>query len=262
MPPVVASPETAIAVVLIALIGVAMGLLGGGGSLLTVPLFVYLLGYPAKPAIVMGLPVVGLTCLVSAIQHYRAGNTDLRLALVFAPVTMLGAFAGARAASLVSGEAQLAMLGCVILVAAAAMFRSSRALGAIPIDGVTTPEPAGHHPALVAVTGGAVGLLTGLVGVGGGFLFVPALVVLGRVQMKRAIGTSLLVTAFTTAAAFVGYAGRVPVAWDVVGVMTAVAVVGALAGTALCGVVSQTALKRGFALFLVAIGTFVLYRNR
>ncbi|HEU4557996.1 MAG TPA: sulfite exporter TauE/SafE family protein, partial [Longimicrobium sp.] len=108
----------------------------------------------------------------------------------------------------------------------------------------------------------ALGLLTGLVGVGGGFLIVPALVVLGRVPMKRAVGTSLLVITMNSAAGFLGYLGTVEVAWGVLAAFAAAAAGGILVGTRLSRLVPQAALQRAFAVFLVVMGTFILYQNR
>jgi uncharacterized protein len=115
---------------------------------------------------------------------------------------------------------------------------------------------------LIVVEGMAVGVLTGLVGVGGGFLIVPALVLLGKIPMKQAVGTSLLVIAMKSATGFLGYLGQVEVPWGFMTLFTAIAVVGILGGTYLVQYVSQAALKRAFAVFLVVMGGFILYQNR
>jgi uncharacterized protein len=115
---------------------------------------------------------------------------------------------------------------------------------------------------LIVAEGLAVGVLTGLVGVGGGFLIVPALVLLGKIPMKQAVGTSLLVIAMKSATGFLGYLGQVEVPWGFMTVFTAVAITGILLGTYLVQYVSQAALKRSFAVFLVAMGGFILYQNR
>lgn len=242
----------AVGLALAALIGVTLGLLGGGGSILTVPVFVYVLGIAAKPAIAMSLPVVGITSLISAVMHWRLGNVRIPTALTFGVLAMVGAFAGAKLAVFLSGAAQLALLSVVMLAAAASMLRGSR------------PEADASAPArltlLVPVALG-VGVLTGLVGIGGGFLVVPALVLLARVPIRQAVGTSLLVIAMNSASGFVGYLGSVNVDWNFLAGFTGTAVVGALVGTALVSRVPQLALKRGFAVFLLAIGAFVLYKN-
>ena len=236
-----------------ALIGLSLGLLGGGGSILTVPVLVYVLGFAAKPAIAMSLPVVGITSLVGAALHWRLGNVRLSTALAFGLLAMIGAFAGAKLAVLVSGGVQLALLAVVMLAAAASMLRRTRA--------DAEPGESARLPLLVPVASG-VGVLTGLVGIGGGFLVVPALVLLARVPMRQAVGTSLLVIAMNSASGFVGYLGTVDLDWGFLAGFTAAAVAGALVGTALVARVPQPALKRGFAVFLLAMGGFVLYRNR
>lgn len=238
---------------LASVIGLSLGLLGGGGSILTVPVFVYVLGYAAKPAIAMSLPVVGATSLVGAIGHWRAGNVNFRQALTFGIVAMVGAFAGARLAVLVSGVFQLTLLAVVMLGAALSMLRR-------PIAQPSGAESVSRW--LVLVVGLGVGLLTGLVGIGGGFLIVPALVVLARLPMKQAVGTSLLVIAMNSASGFLGYLGQVDVPWAFMAVFTAIAIGGILVGTYLVRFVSQQALKRSFAVFLLVMAGVILYQNR
>lgn len=240
---------------LAALIGLSLGVLGGGGSILTVPIFVYVLGFEPKESIAMSLAVVGATSLFGTVGHWRAGNVNLRVALIFGTVAMAGTYLGARLAVFFSGSAQLTLFAIVMLAAAFFMFTDRNARG--------VPAPAGRMPAtLIIAEGIAVGVLTGLVGVGGGFLVVPALVVLGRIPMKEAVGTSLLVIAMKSAAGFMGYVGQVDVPWAFMSGFTAVAVAGILAGTYLVRFVPQSALKRSFAVFLVIMGTAILYQNR
>jgi uncharacterized protein len=242
------------------LVGLSLGVLGGGGSILTVPIFVYAMGFPAKQAIAMSLPVVGATSLAGAIGHWRAGNFDLRAALTFGALAMIGARVGAALASRLSGAAQLSLLGIVMVLAAVIMLRrretedadirsSKRAYGAA-------------RTVAIAGVGLGVGVLTGLVGIGGGFLFVPALVLLGRLNVKVAIGTSLFVIAASTVAGYLGYRGQVRVPWAVVATFTAVALVGLVTGTRLVPRLSSQALRRLFAYFLIVMAAFILYQNR
>ena len=243
----------ALGLTLAASIGLSLGLLGGGGSILTVPVLVYLLGFSAKPAIAMSLPIVGITSLIGAAMHWRLGNVRVRTALTFGLLAMVGAFAGAKLAAFVSGAAQLVLLAVVMLAAAGSMLRGTQREAEV----ATRPR----HALLVPIAL-AVGVLTGLVGIGGGFLVVPALVVLARVPMREAVGTSLLVIAMNSASGFTGYVGTVDLDWPFLAAFTTAAVAGALAGTALVSRVPQAALKRGFAVLLLAMGGFVLYRNR
>lgn len=246
---------------LAALIGLALGLLGGGGSILTVPIFVYVLGFGAKQAIAMSLAVVGTTSLFGAFSHWKAGNVNLRVAGIFGVVAMAGTYLGARLAVYFSGAAQLALFAVVMLLAAVFMFRGPRH-SAPAADPTPQPVPAEMPIGLIVLEGVLVGVLTGLVGVGGGFLIVPALVLLGKIPMKQAIGTSLLVIAMKSAAGFVGYLGQVEIPWGFMSMFTGVAILGIFVGTYLVRFVSQSALKRAFAVFLVVMGSFILFQNR
>jgi hypothetical protein len=243
-------------------IGLSLGILGGGGSILTIPIFIYVMGFAPKQAIAMSLPVVGATSLLGAIGHWREGNVDWRAAVVFGALAMAGARLGAEVAKSVPGFVQLSLLGIVMLIAAAMMLRPRRDVS----PSTASESRTGARRALsVAATSGAglgVGVLTGLVGIGGGFLFVPSLVLLARLPMKTAVGTSLFVIALSTVAASAGYRGQAAIPWNVVVIFTAVAVVGILAGTRLVRHVSQPTLRRSFAYFLFVIAAFILYQNR
>ena len=247
------TPMLALGVALALLIGLSLGLLGGGGSILTVPVLVYVLGVAAKPAIAMSLPIVGVTSLIGAALHWRLGNVRVRTALLFGLMAMAGAFGGAKLAVYLSGAMQLALLAIVMLVAALSMLRRGR------------PEAEAGAPvrlALLVPVALGVGVLTGLVGIGGGFLIVPALVLLARVPMRQAIGTSLLAIAMNSASGFAGYLGTVDIDWAFLAGFTTATVAGAIVGATLVSRVPQAALKRGFAVFLIAMGGFVLFKNR
>ncbi|HXE57840.1 MAG TPA: sulfite exporter TauE/SafE family protein [Gemmatimonadales bacterium] len=242
------------------LIGLSLGLLGGGGSILTVPVFVYVLRYGVKPAVAMSLAVVGTTSLVGAAGHWRRGNVNLRAALTFAPVAMLGTFAGARLARQVSETAQLTLFATLMLAAAGVMARGAPRAEAPGADrsGGSAPATGLGSQLLVGALGGAVGVLTGLAGIGGGFLIVPALTLLARLPMKQAIGTSLVVIALNAAAGFAGYLGRVELDWAVVAGFTSVAILGVGLGTRLAHHVPPLALRRGFAAFLAVTAGWIL----
>ncbi len=233
------------------LIGISLGLLGGGGSILAVPILVYIVGMSAKPAIAVSLLVVGTTSFIGALRHWRASNVDLRLALIFGLVSMAGSYIGGRLAANLSDTFQLVLFAMVMLAASVSMLRSRD-------DG--TGSSAVRLP-MVTAAAGAVGLLTGIVGVGGGFLIVPALVLFGGVPMKRAVGTSLLVIAMNSASGFVAYAGHVTIDWYFTALFTAMGILGVFIGAALAQYVSQPALKRSFAIFLIVVATFILWQN-
>lgn len=245
--------------VLAVLVGLSLGVMGGGGSILTVPIFVYVLGFETKPSIAMSLAVVGVVSLVGAYSHWRAGNVNLRIAGIFGAVAMAATFAGARLSAFMSGTTQLLIFAVVMLAAAFFMFRGQKPgeAGASAVESESAPVRLG----LIAMQAVAVGVLSGIVGVGGGFLIVPALVLLGKVPMKQAVGTSLLIISLNSVAGFAGYLGQVEVEWGFMALFTGVAVVGIIVGSRLVKYVSQGALKRGFAVFLVFMAGWILYQN-
>ncbi len=236
-------------------VGLAMGLLGAGGSILTVPIFVYVLGFEAKQAIAMSLAVVGATSLVGAVRHGRLDNVNLRIALTFGPIAMLGTYLGARLSVFFSGTAQLALFGAVMLAASFFMLR----------DHYPAPSER-RHPALalalVVLGAFAVGILTGLAGVGGGFLIVPVLILLLRLPVKQAVGTSLLVITLKSFAGFGSYLTHVDVAWGLIGGFAAIAIAGIWIGTHLLQFLSPHAIKRAFGILLLVMGSWILYQNR
>jgi len=237
------------------LIGLSLGMLGGGGSVLTVPVFVYVMGFEAKQAIALTLPVVGVTSLVGAAAHWRAGTIRITAALIFGAAAMAGSFLSARfLAPLVGGPVQLVLLAAAMLAAATSMYRGTSPGSAHPA------RPA--RPARLLTIAFAVGTLTGLVGIGGGFLIVPALVLLAGIPMKEAVGTSLLVIALNTFAGWLGYAGQTSTPWGFLLAFTAVAIAGILIGARLVRLVPAARLKRAFAIFLLFVAGFVLYQNR
>lgn len=241
------------------LIGMTLGMLGGGGSILTVPVFVYVMGFEAKDAIAMSLPVVGTTSLVGAIGHWRAGNLDWRAVAAFAPLAMVGAVGGARLAALVSGTFQLVLLA-VVMIGAGLLMLGDRTR---PADERGSAGPAGEARRLVlAAAGLAVGVLTGLVGVGGGFLIVPALVLLAGVSMRRAVGASLVVISLSTLSGLAGYQGEATISWRVVAIFTAMAMIGAVAGSRAARHVPPRVLRRSFGALVLALAAFILFENR
>jgi uncharacterized membrane protein YfcA len=236
------------------LIGLSLGLLGGGGSILTVPVFVYVLGFGPKESIAMSLVVVGATSLVGAIVHRREGHVNLRAAATWGAVAVVGAFAGTRLAHSLTGTEQLTIFAAVTLVAAGLMLRGRRP------DEPSRQDRRAPSVMLRAVQGLVVGLLTGLVGVGGGFLIVPALV-WGGLAMCDAVGTSLVVITMNSAVSFLGYLGHVQMAWLSVALVTAGTLPGIATGAYAMRFVSQPVLRRGFAVLLFGVASYMLVRN-
>jgi uncharacterized membrane protein YfcA len=238
-------------VTLAGLIGVSLGMLGGGGSILAVPLLVYVAGLPAKEAIATSLLVVGTTSAMAVIPHARAGRVRRRTGLIFGLAGMTGAYAGGRLAADIPGGILLTAFALMMLATAVAMIRGRRA---------TKPKPVPHElPILHVIADGiVVGLITGLVGAGGGFLVVPALALLGGLPMPVAVGTSLVVIAMKSFAGFAGYLHSVHIHWGLAAAVTAAAVLGSLAGGKLAGRIREDLLRKAFGWFVVAMGVFVL----
>lgn len=243
---------TPLALALSTLIGISLGFFGGGGSILTVPLMVYVLGFEPKTAIASSLLVVGSASLSATLQHARAGNVDPRTALLFGAAGMSGAFAGGRVAVHLDGALLLLLFAAMMAFTAVAMWRGRR-----------TPPPSAVHraPLRLVAQGLAVGLFTGLVGAGGGFLIVPALALWAGLPMPRAVGTSLAIIVLNSAAGFAGYVGRVPVPYALVAVVAAMAIAGSFAGAAFARRIHPASLRRAFAGFVLAMAALILVRE-
>ncbi|MEV1145680.1 sulfite exporter TauE/SafE family protein [Micromonospora sp. NPDC049799] len=241
----------ALTVGLAVLIGISLGLLGGGGSILAVPLLVYVGDLPAKEAIATSLLVVGVTAAVGVLPHARAGRIRWRTGLVFGAAGMAGAYAGGRLAAFVPATVLLVGFALMMLATATAMIRGRR--------GRADRSVPHELPVLrVVLDGVVVGLVTGLVGAGGGFLVVPALALLGGLPMPVAVGTSLVVIAMKSFAGLAGYLSSVSVDWSLAAAVTAAAVLGSLAGGRLAGRVPEVLLRKAFGWFVVVMGVFVL----
>jgi uncharacterized protein len=228
------------------LMGLTLGLLGGGGSILTVPILVYILKVPDKTAIAMSLLVVGTTSLVAMTSHARQGNVVWRTGLIFGAFGMIGAFLGGKIAHFIPGGVLLTLFALLMLVTGGAMLR--------PRKTAMVETPADDHKQLpvmkIALEGVVVGAVTGLVGAGGGFLVVPALALMGGLSMKRAIGTSLLVIAMKSFAGFASFASFVQLDWTLFGVFTGASVLGTIGGTLLAKKIDASKLRTGFAVFV------------
>jgi uncharacterized protein len=233
------------------LIGLALGVLGGGGSILTVPILVFLAGLDAKEAIAMSLFVVGATSAVGAVSYARAGRVRWRTGLVFGAAGMAGAYGGGRLAAFIPGTWLLVGFGLMMITTAVAMIRGRRTGAAAKVHGEL---PVGR----VIAEGVVVGAVTGLVGAGGGFLVVPALALLGGLPMAVAVGTSLVVIAMKSFAGLAGYLATVHIDWSLALAVTAAAVAGSLIGGRVAGRIPERVLRKGFGWFVIVMGGFVL----
>lgn len=237
--------------VLAVLVGVSLGLLGGGGSILTVPLLAYVAGMDPKHAIATSLLVVGVTSAVGAITHARAGRVQWRIAVPFGLAAMAGAYAGGRLARFVPGTVLMVAFAVVMIAAAVAMLRGRRN---------TTVDDAGQHLAVlkIAALGIAVGTVSGLVGAGGGFLLVPALALLGGLSMPVAVGTSLVVISMQSFAGLAGHLATEHIDWRMAAMVTAAAVIGAIVGGRLTALLDPNALRRAFGWFVLVMASLIL----
>lgn len=238
-------------------IGISLGMLGSGGSVLTVPVLVYLVGQEEKVAIAGSLFVVGSIALAGSISYLRHRMIDWRSVAMFGIPGMAGTWLGALLAAWVSGEAQLLMFAGVMAVAGLLMLRP---LPLAPAD----RRP--RRPALIVLDGLFVGIVTGLVGVGGGFLIVPALVLLGGMAVHRAVATSLVIIA---AKSFTGFAKYLDVLegqglqldWRVLGIVTLLGIAGSFAGASAARRLPQAALRRGFAALVLVMAVIIAVRT-
>ena len=258
--------------------GLVLGLLGSGGSIIALPTLIYLLHIEPKSAIAMSLGVVAVTATVSALDNWRRGLVDVRVALVFGLFGVIGTSVGARLGLLTPVVIQLTLFALVMYAAAWRMLKPVKlvapAAGGVMNAGGGAVVNVGGAAAIggcraffspcmgqIALHGIAVGALTGLVGVGGGFLIVPALVLLSGIPMKTAVGTSLAIVAANCYSGFAGYMGGVPVDWSMMGGFTSVTVLGSLLGARFSTRLSQATLKKAFAWFLVVVASYILFKS-
>lgn len=240
---------TPLAVALALAVGASLGFLGGGGAILAVPVFVYALGVSEKSAIPMSLIVVGSASLVGAMKRWHAGHIRVGDAVPFALTAMVGAYLGGRVGVLVPERVQMSLFAIVIGASAARMLWSSNRPPA--------PHRASQRWVAVAVPA-LIGGLTGLIGIGGGFLFVPALVSIFGIPMIEATGLSLMVISLNSAAALYAYHGRVPVRWDLVLPFAAVVMVATWVSSHYAARVPVVTLQRTYAGVLLAVSALMM----
>jgi hypothetical protein len=241
--------DVILAIVLSLPIGISLGLLGGGGSILTVPVLIYALGVEEKSAIATSLLVVGVTSAFAAISHARNGNVVWRVSLVFAAAGMVGAFLGGFVAKFIPAAILLTLFAVIMFGTSFAMWRGRK--NTTHSKDVPLPIPK------ILVEGLIVGLVTGLVGAGGGFLVVPALALLGGLPMHQAVGSSLVVIALKSFAGYAGYASHTTTDWKLTAIVASAAVVGSLFGGLISKKIPQEMLRRGFAIFVFVMAIFL-----
>jgi len=245
------APHLLLALALSTLIGVSLGLLGAGGSILALPVLVYVAQVDVHAAIGMSLAVVGATALFGGLIHARAGRVDLRTGALFALAGMLAAPFGAHVSHLVAPRVLLLSFASLMLV-----------VGALMLRGGAPAAPRGGTARLLGPLAGAgVGWLTGFLGVGGGFLIVPALTLLAGVPVQVAVGTSLLVIAANSAAGLATHLRQGDIPLGLTAGFTLAAVAGALAGERVAARLTPARLRRAFAVFVTLVGLALLLAN-
>lgn len=239
-----------IVLLLSVLIGVSLGLLGGGGSILTVPILTMAAGMETKAAIASSLFVVAVTSAAGAISHARAGRVRWRVGIIFGLAGMAGAFGGGRIAAYIPGSVLMTLFGLMMAATAIAMLRGPTTAKPSTVTDLPTSK--------IIAEGVVVGVVTGLVGAGGGFLVVPALVLLGGLSMELAVGTSLVVISMKSFAGLAGHLGHVSIDWPIVLAVTGTAVIGSFIGGRLAGRIPPATLRRGFGVFIIVMAVVVL----
>jgi uncharacterized membrane protein YfcA len=233
------------------LIGLSLGVLGSGGSIVTLPVLVYIAQVPAKEAVGMSMAIVGATSLFGAIVHFRRGNVAPRAALIFSGTGMVGAFLGSTGTHLLSKSTLLLLFAGLMLV-----------VGGLMLSG--RPRLDQNRTCLVPrclAVGFAVGLLTGFLGVGGGFLIVPALVLSAGLDTRMAGGTSLTVIALNSTMGLLGQMRYISVDWSLLGGFLLFALAGMLAGIRFARGIPETLLRRVFATALIVLAGAIIVLN-
>jgi uncharacterized membrane protein YfcA len=261
-----------LALFLAVLVGMSLGLIGSGGSVLTLPIMVYLLGISPVLASSYSLCVVGVSALIGAVQYYRKGWSDPKMALIFGVPSIISVYL-TRAYLLPALPDKLFYVGSLLLtksfflmilfsllmlVASISMIRSgkSNAVGLVPVEAAKFRYP------LVLLEGSVVGVLTGLVGAGGGFLIIPALVLMSGMPMKKAIGTSLLIIAAKSIVGFIGdLQSDLPIDFVFLEQFAVATVIGILIGIFLFDKITADKLKIAFGWFVLVFALFILFKE-
>jgi len=236
------------------LIGLSLGLLGAGGSIITTPMLIYAFDQPVKVAVVESLIIVGSIACYGAFLQYRQGNIDFSTAFKLLPASLLGTVAGSQATAYVSANMQLFTFAFVALTASVLMISPKQY------------QPVQGNRSTLLFIGFAIGCLAGFVGVGGGFLIVPALVLLTRMEPKAAASTSIFIIACQSLLGFVSYQfsysqAEIPVNWWLVLFIIFIGLVGINIGNILTKMLSQSMLRKVFGYCLAGVSVFIVYSN-
>ena len=251
------------------IIGISLGLIGGGGSILTVPVLVYLLGVEPMMATAYSLFIVGTSSLIGAFPKYKQGLINIKTAIVFGIPSIIAVFATRKfivpaipqnvfqlGDFMVTKSILMMILFAILMVAASvSMIREKKKTG----NSEEVSEQKFNYP-MIIIEGSVVGVLTGLVGAGGGFLIIPALVMLSKLPMKMAVGTSLLIIAAKSLIGFLGdlSSNASNMNWTLLAIVTSLAVAGIFIGNALSKKIDGNKLKKGFGWFVLVMGVYII----
>lgn len=252
---------TLIGYILAAGVGITLGLFGGGGSILTVPILTYLMGIDAPEAIAASLIIVGITSAVSLIAHQRAKQVLWKIGLIFGVAGMMGAFFGGLLGGYLPAPVLMLLLAVMMVTTAIFMIRKRPIKAGDRLENTIDQHGEPLHTELpyirIIIDGVLVGFATGIVGAGGGFLIVPALTLLAGIPMAQAVGTSLLIIVMKSVAGAGGYLLTVQIDWPLVAIFSSIAIIGAFFGSRLAHRISDTKLRVGFGYFVVAVGILI-----
>ncbi len=235
-------------------IGGSLGLLGGGGSILTVPALVYLIGQTPQVAVTTSLAIVGANSAIGAFFHRSQGTLNWRVALIFGGVGMIASYLAAGVSKQFSPNVLMVAFAALMLVVGTVLVRQKLVSQHLhQTDDLKLWK--------VLVGGLSVGLLTGILGVGGGFLIVPALVILVGMPMHQAVGTSLVVITMNSISGFLGHITGMTLDVSLIAVFIAAGLIGTFVGSRLSKRLDAVMLRKAFALFVIGLALFLLYDN-
>ncbi|MBO6880604.1 sulfite exporter TauE/SafE family protein [Winogradskyella sp.] len=251
-------------------VGLVLGLIGGGGSILTVPILVYLIGLNPIVATAYSLFVVGVTSIIGAFQNFKKGLVDAKTAVIFAVPAFIAVYLTRRYLVQMIPEEVLSigdfvvtnsifimvLFAVIMLLASFSMIRNKRK----ELTNTDNDIQSFNYP-LIAAEGLVVGILTGLVGAGGGFLIIPALVLLAKLPMKKAVGTSLLIIAVKSLIGFLGDIPNIDIDWNFLLLFTAISIIGIVLGVYLSKFISGKKLKKGFGYFTLIMAIYIIYKE-
>lgn len=252
------------------LVGLVLGLIGGGGSILTVPIMVYLIGLNPIVATAYSLFVVGVTSIFGAFQNYRKGLVDLKTAIIFAIPAFIVVYLTRRFVvpmipdvvfsvgdfDVTNNIFIMVFFAIVMLLASFSMIRDKKA-----ITTTTEAQEIKYNYPLIALEGTVIGVFAGIVGAGGGFLIIPTLVLLAKLPMKKAIGTSLCVIAVNSLFGFLGDLSNIEIDWIFLLTFTAISISGIILGMSLSKFISGNKLKKSFGYFTLIMGIYIIYKE-